>query len=381
MTGSILHSLGTAVPHHRAAQTDVAEWAKRVVSAECANAPVGQELPRPVRARNEAIDRVYRASAIRERHSVVPDYTTQPSSFSLYPPNWRLEPVPSTATRMEMYRREAPPLAEEAVLRCLVRAGYEPSALSHLIVVSCTGFFAPGLDTVLATSLGLAPHVQRLAIGFMGCHAAFNAMRTADAICRADASAVVLVVCVELCSLHFQREPTMNNIVANSLFSDGAAAILIRSGRDGSAPGSLAFVDSLTRLEPDSNEQMAWTITDTGFQMTLARDVPDTLQRGIVPFVDALLERNRVRRCDVGFWAIHPGGRRIVEVVRDQLRLHADDVAPSFEVLAEQGNMSSPTVLFTLERALARRPPTGTLGVALAFGPGITLESALLRVT
>jgi predicted naringenin-chalcone synthase len=327
-----------------------------------------------------AIDRVYAASAIRSRQSVVPDYGTGPDGFTLYPPNWRLEPTPSTAARMAVYRREAPPLARRAAERCLEAVtDVKRGAVSHLVVVSCTGFFAPGLDTVLVRDLGLRRDVRRTMIGFMGCCAAFNGLRAADAICRAEANAAVLVVCVELCTIHFQHALTMNNIVANSLFADGAAAVLVTDGA--SRRGALELLDSHSVLAEDSADHMTWTVTDTGFQMFLAAQVPDTLRAGIEPFVDALLERNGVRRDDVGFWAIHPGGRRIVEVAQERLGLRPPEVEPSFEVLAEHGNMSSPTVLFVLERALARRPPAGSLGVALAFGPGVTFESALVRVT
>jgi predicted naringenin-chalcone synthase len=279
---------------------------------------------------------------------------------------------------MELYRREAPRLACRAAERCLAGVeGFAREAVTHLIVVSCTGFFAPGLDAHLVGALELRPDVHRLTVGFMGCHAAFNALRAADAICRANDDAHVLIVCVELCTIHFQRDPTLNDIVANSLFSDGAAAFLITRRP---ARGVLELLDSTSRLDTTSADQMSWTITDTGFRMMLGSEVPRTLMERVGPFVDELLGRGGWRRADVGFWAIHHGGRRIVEVVRDRLALSDAEAAPSFEVLAEHGNMSSPTIAFVLDRALRRRPDPGTLGVALAFGPGLTLESALLRV-
>jgi predicted naringenin-chalcone synthase len=253
------------------------------------------------------------------------------------------------------------------------------ASISHLIVVTCTGFFAPGVDAALVHDLGLRRDVQRTVIGFMGCYAAFNALRMASTICNADPEAVVLVVCVELCSIHFQREFSMNNVVANCLFSDGAGAALVTSEPEGAARGVLELVDSHTCIEVDSETQMTWTISDSGFRMALAPEVPDTLRRGIDPFVATLLGKAGVRRTDVRFWAVHPGGRRIVEAVRDELDLAEEDVAPSFEVLGECGNMSSPTILFVLERCLARRRAPGSLGVALAFGPGLTLESLLVR--
>jgi predicted naringenin-chalcone synthase len=281
---------------------------------------------------------------------------------------------------MAVYRREAPPLARQAVDRCMAAAPHvSVAAISHLIVVTCTGFFAPGLDILLQRELGLRPDVQRQVIGFMGCYGAFNGLRAARAACLADPEACALVVCVELCSIHFQQEMTMNNLVANCLFADGAAAALVTNEPAGSGRGLLALEDSYTVVEEDSLDQMTWAITDTGFQMTLGPDVPNTLRDGVGPFVDALLGRNGLARDRVGFWAVHPGGRRIVEAVQERLRLEDADLEPSYGVLADHGNMSSPTVLFVVERCLERRPKAGTRGVALAFGPGLTLESFLLR--
>jgi predicted naringenin-chalcone synthase len=368
-----VQAIGTAVPPHQAPQLDVARWARRVAESQF-------DDEREAKRAGAAVERIYRNSAIRRRSSVVADFVAEPEAFEFFPPWWRLEPEPSTAARMELYRREAPPLALAAARACLARAPHVPlSSVSHLVVVTCTGFFAPGLDAMLVKAIGLRPDTQRTVVGFMGCYAAFNALRAASAICASDPEAVVLVVCVELCSIHFQREFTMNNVVANCLFSDGAAAALVTSEPEGSRRGVVELVDSYTRIEDDSEAQMTWTVTDTGFQMALSPDVPDTLERGIEPFVGTLLGRNRVARDRVGFWAVHPGGRRIVEVVRERLGLSEAAVGPSFDVLAEFGNMSSPTILFVLERCLGARPAPGTLGVALAFGPGLTLESMLLR--
>jgi alpha-pyrone synthase len=370
-----VQAIGTAVPRYRAPQRDVAVWAKQVARAQ----HEGDE--REARRAETVVERVYRNSAIQSRGSVVPDYVAEPDAFEFYPPTWRLDPAPTTAARMEIYRREAPPLARAAAEACLARAPHVPrAAVTHLVVVTCTGFFAPGLDVQLVGELGLRSDVKRLIVGFMGCYAAFNALRAAASTCAEDPEAVVLVVCVELCSIHFQNAFTMNNVVANCLFSDGAAAALVTSEPEGSERGLFDIVDSHTRVEADTEAQMTWTVTDTGFQMGLAPDVPDTLQRAIEPFVAELVGRNALSRADVALWAVHPGGRRILEVVRDRLQLAEHDMAASFEVLAGHGNMSSPTILFVLERRLARGARAGDLGVALAFGPGLTLESILFRV-
>ncbi len=372
MRRTFVGAIGTAVPSYRAPQAQVAEWAKRVAREQFDDEREGRRAA-------GAVERIYRNSAIHQRSSVLGDFVASPEEFDFFPPNWRLDPEPSTAARMELYRREAPGLAQRAAESCLAKSDVPRRAISHLVVVTCTGFFAPGVDAALVGSLGLRPDVKRTIVGFMGCYAAFNALRAADSICRSDPEAVVLVVCVELCSIHFQGRFSMNNVVANCLFSDGAAAALVTSAPEASRSGVLEIVDSYSRIEPDSESQMTWTVTDTGFQMALAPEVPDTLRSGISPFVGTLLGMNGARKDDIGFWAVHPGGRRIVEVVREELSIDEDSVAPSYEVLSEFGNMSSPTILFVLERCLLRRPATDSLGIALAFGPGLTLESMLFR--
>lgn len=372
-----IRAIGTAVPRFRAPQSEVAAWAKRVAIEQ--TGPVVADA-RDARRAQAAIERVYRSSAIESRSSVVPDYVAEPADFTFYPQTWSLSPAPTTSERMEVYRREAPPLALSAAQACLDRAPeVRPSDVTHLVVVTCTGFFAPGLDTLLAKDLNLRPDVERTVVGFMGCYAAFPALRAATAACASRDDAVVLVVCVELCSIHFQNELTMDNVIANCLFSDGAAAALVTTQKPDTGRSALRIVDSYTRIEEDTESQMTWTVIDTGFQMTLSAEVPGTLERAIAPFADILLERNGLTRGDVGFWAVHPGGRRIIDAVRDRLELTRDDVAASYGVLARCGNMSSPTILFVLESTLESSARPGDLGVALAFGPGLTLESMLLE--
>jgi predicted naringenin-chalcone synthase len=384
MREATIQAIGTALPRYRGRQSDAAEFFKKVAEAAVAGEAApgnggGGARRGDARAAHAAIDRIYRRSAIESRQSVLEDYLREPADFSFFPRNWALHPSPSTGARMELYKSEAPPLARAAAERCLSRAPHvDRRAITHLIVVTCTGFFAPGLDIVLARELGLRPDVQRQIIGFMGCYGAFNGLRAARAVCRSEPDAVALVVCVELCTIHFQQELTMDNFVANCLFSDGAAAALVTSGERG--PGVLELVDSYTLVEDDSLDQMTWTVTDTGFRMTLTAEVPETLRARAGPFVETLLARNGCTLRDVGFWAVHPGGRRIVEAVQERLDLPDDAVAPSYGVLADHGNMSSPTILFVLDRCLERRPPPGAIGVAMAFGPGLTLESFLVRV-
>src|SRR5688572_22307234 len=212
---------------------------------------------------------------------------------------------------MAIYRREAVPLAKKTAVRALARASIDPRAVSHLIISTCTGFFAPGPDIELGLALGLRPDVQRTVIGFMGCYAGINAIRTADQIVRADPSATVLQVSVELCSLHLQRESTMKMLIANMLFGDGAAAAIY--GAEGSP---IAIRGTASRVEADSLDRMRWEIGDHGFVMHLSADIPEHPERGADSFVRQLMDASGVTdRESIAGWAIHPGGRRILEAI------------------------------------------------------------------
>jgi predicted naringenin-chalcone synthase len=259
-----------------------------------------------------------------------------------------------------------------------------PEEITHVVAVTCTGFFAPGLDIMLVKRLGLPAATRRAVIGFMGCYAAFNGLRVADGFCKSHPGARVLLVCAELCTLHFQVTDSMEDAVINSLFSDGAAAAVLSSVDSEAADGKLVYVDNASLLDDDSEAHMTWDIGDTGFNMGLSRRVPAVIGSRVGPFLQTLLERNGLATADVDFWAIHPGGRAIVERTQEILGLTDDQVFDSLEVLRLNGNMSSPTILFVLERLLRRRREKADsarlrTALAMAFGPGLTLEACLLR--
>ena len=248
--------------------------------------------------------------------------------------------------------------------------------ITHVIAVSCTGFFAPGLDIELVKRLGLPPTTQRTVVGFMGCYAAFNALRVAHSFCQSRPDARVLIVCAELCTLHFQVSDSLESVVVNSLFSDGAAAAVVSARPAEEAAGQLAYVDGAARLDDDSMDAMTWDIGDTGFLMGLSSRVPDVIAQHLPAYLDRLLGPHDLTPDDIGFWAIHPGGRAVVEKARDVMHLPDEAVHDSLEVLRLHGNMSSPTILFVLKRILERGDQPGP-GVAMAFGPGLTIEGAL----
>jgi predicted naringenin-chalcone synthase len=276
---------------------------------------------------------------------------------------------------MQRYAEEVLPLAGAAAEQALDNAAIPPAAITHLVTVSCTGFFAPGLDIGLIKRLGLPPTVGRLHVGFMGCHGALNALRAAQAWVDADPAAVVLVCAAELCSLHFRYGCDPDTLVANALFADGAAALVGRSSAAGDDAWRMVAAGSC--LMPDAEDGMTWRIGNHGFQMTLSPRVPDLIAAHLRPWLEGWLASRGRRLEDLNSWAVHPGGPRILTSVARALGLPETTFATSAEILAECGNMSSPTVLFILQRLQqqgARRPC-----LALGFGPGLVAEAALLE--
>ena len=360
---TIIRSIATANPSLRGSQKDAAAFMERVTS-----------IPQGIRKR---IPRIYEQSAIDYRYSCIDDYTREVDDFEFFPRSQDLKPAPSTSKRNVKYRDSAIPLAEKVATEALADAGVERADVTHVIAVSCTGFFAPGLDIELVKRLGLPSDAQRTFIGFMGCYAAFNGLRVAHSFCASNPDAVVLLVCVELCTLHFQVDDTLESAVVNALFSDGAAAAVVQAVPEGEADGGLAYIEGRAALHEDSMEDMTWEVGDTGFMMGLSSRVPHVIAGELPGYLDALLGSHDLTPDDVGFWAIHPGGKAIVDKAKDVLRLSDDDVSDSLEVLRLHGNMSSPTILFVLKRMLERR--TKEYGVALAFGPGLTIEGALFQ--
>ena len=274
------------------------------------------------------------------------------------------------------------PLAVTAAQNCLRQLPEVAlSSITHLVTVSCTGMYAPGLDIELVQALGLQGSVKRTCINFMGCYAAVNALKLADACCRADVHARVLIVSVELCTLHFLKSPKKDGVVSNALFGDGAAAALVQA-RPATTGPSLALAVFHCGLEPDGREDMAWHITDVGFEMTLSSYVPKLIQRGIGHLTEGLLANLPVQRADIRHYAIHPGGRRILEVIEKELGLTHVDNCHAYQVLRDYGNMSSATVLFVLRDLLRTLTPAqaGEGVLSFAFGPGLTLEAMLLQI-
>ena len=366
---SYLGAIGTATPAHRLAQPVIADFMAGALELD-------EGGTRKLRA-------LYRVSGIEHRYSVLADYGRANGDYDFFPNTPGLEPFPTVAQRMAAYRREALPLALAAVRDSLRQAsGIEAASLTHLITVSCTGMYAPGLDIELVAALGLPLHVRRTCVNFMGCYAAVNALRLADSIVRADPAARVLVVSVELCTLHFQKSHDPDHLVSNALFGDGAAAALVLGQPLPGPTPCLALQAFHCGLAPEGTKDMAWHIGDFGFEMTLSGYVPALIERGIGQLLAGLLQDLPVQREDIRHFALHPGGRKILEAIEKALNLSRDDNRHAYRVLREFGNMSSATVLFVLHELLGTvaAADTGAPVLSCAFGPGLTMEAMLLKI-
>lgn len=276
---------------------------------------------------------------------------------------------PSTAARMQRYEQVAPDLAAKAVER--LELGGDAGRVTHLIVVSCTGVSAPGLDFDLVTRFGLKSSVERTMVAFMGCYAAINGLKLARHIVRSEPEAKVLLVCLELCTLHLKETDDLEQVLTFSVFGDGCAAALV-SGE----PAGLALESFHAALAPGTADQISWTIRDLGFDMVLAGTVPTEIGHALRAGVADILVGRPVG--DIDLWAVHPGGRSVLDAVETGLELAPDSLADSREVLRANGNMSSATILFVLQRMM-RTASKGLTGCAMAFGPGLVAETMMFR--
>lgn len=325
------------------------------------------------------LQRVYAGSGIHTRSSVLlteddPDYS---NVQAFYRPRTGPDDLgPTTSQRMALYAQHAPPLALAAAQRALDVSGIAARAITHLLPVTCTGFFAPGLDSCLIDRLHLRPDIGRLQLGFMGCHGAFNALSVARQIALANRSARILVCCVELCTLHLAYGFDPQKIVANALFADGAAAAVVGAPSGAGAGAPLLIQDASSLLVPDSLDAMTWRIGDHGFAMTLSPRIPDLVRQHVPAWIEQFLDRHQLTVGDIAHYAIHPGGPKVLTACADALGLSHDVLAHSRQILHDYGNMSSATILFVLESLLAAGISGPTL--AVGFGPGLMAEGLLL---
>ncbi len=353
-------SIGTAVPDCLHKQSDILDFMERVYALNNAD--------------KRKLTFLYRQAGIETRYSVIPDYSLPAAGWKFYSPTENLEPFPNLEQRMDWFRQHAASLSMRAIVPCVEK--FPTTEITHLITVSCTGMSAPGLDLELMELLKLPSTTFRTSVNFMGCYAAIHALKMADAFCKSEKNANVLIVCTELCTLHFQKEHTIDNITSSMLFADGAAAVLVSS--DPQSEGlSIDHFYSMVSLK--GKRDMAWEFSSTGFLMTLSSYVPDLIEDNFEALTEGALVSAGLSKEMITHWCIHPGGRKILEAVHNSLGFTNGQLQKSYDVLKNYGNMSSATVLFVLQKImddLKKNEPARIFGAA--FGPGLTMETFIL---
>ncbi len=353
---STITSIATCVPGFKYSQNELCSFAEKIYTRA------------PTDARK--IRFLYAHSGIEERYSVIPDFNKEPKDYSFFSPTENLEPDTSVEKRMEWYEREALKISKAAVLDCM-EGKIKVEDITHLITVSCTGMSAPGLDLQLMETLNLPKNIVRTSVNFMGCYAAIHAMKLADAFCRSEKNANVLVVCTELCTIHFQKEPTQDNITSSLLFSDGCAAMLIQSQPKEKGIRINSFYSELFE---EGKKDMSWNIASNGFQMTLSPQIPHFIKLHFADVVQNALKRIQTNTEKITSWCVHPGGKKILETVSESMHLQNDALENSYDILKNYGNMSSATIVFVLKKLLDKKE-ISPLIFGAAFGPGLTIET------
>ena len=349
-------SIATAVPQYGHAQKDILGFMEDMYKL---NAPDSRKLAY-----------LYKQSGIEKRYSVIPDYTLPRDQWEVFPNDDREEFL-LLDERMKLYRENALPLTLKAARNCM--DGYLSSnQITHLITVSCTGMSAPGLDLQLAECLRLPADIFRTSVNFMGCYAAVHALKLAKLICDTSPKANVLIAVTELCTLHFQKEFNADNAASSLLFADGSAAILVSASMKGRSV--LRLKNFHSQIIYKGKADMSWELSSKGFLMSLSSYIPDIIQQDISALLQNVLQANQLNQEDITHWCIHPGGKKILDAIEQQLKLDPCDLRFSRKVMANFGNMSSPTILFVLKEILETEKDIGHI-FGVAFGPGLTMET------
>jgi len=357
-----IRSIGTAVPPFKHEQDKILAFMSRIYA-------FNEKERRTLRY-------LYRQSGIAYRYSVLPDYTREPGEWTFYPPAENLEPFPSLEKRMEIFNRESVDLSARAIQDC-IEGQLDVQEITHLITVTCTGLSAPGLDLQLIERLNLPKNIFRTSVNFMGCYAAIHALKIADSLCSQDPDANVLIVCTELCTLHFQQQPSIDNITSSLLFGDGSAAVLMSGATNGKT--GIPLIGFYGEVIPRGKKDMSWQLSSTGFAMTLSGYVPELIEEDFDMLVNRALMRYGVSRDEVTHWSIHPGGRKILEAIQASLSIPKEKLDVSYRILRDYGNMSSSTILFVLKEIISGLDQTQSSTIfGAAFGPGLTMETFIL---
>ncbi len=324
---------------------------------------------------SDQVHQIYQNSAISTRHSILEDYGKQRGDWEFWGNDYPYS-IPGTSQRNALYKQEAPALASRASQGALQNWGGKPSEITHVISISCTGVMAPGIEFLLIKQLGLQPTVRRLGINMMGCFGAFKGLEIANAIAKENPHHRILVVCTELCSLHLQADQSHDTLLANALFADGAAAVIVGNKPHANETPLFSIIGNHSLSLDNTLDKMSWEVGDQGFFMHLSSYVPPLIKRHVQSLVTPLLkDKASIEECD---WPIHPGGKSILHAIERALNLKEHQTKASWEVLRNYGNMSSATFLFVLEN-LFQQKSTNQWAVGIGFGPGLSMEGILLQ--
>ena len=357
-------SIATAVPQYKHEQTSILTFMQNVY------------------AMNEVDKRkmkfLYHQSGINTRYSVLPDYGLPANDWSFYPATENLEPFPNLELRMKWFNKAAPKLSIDAIEKCIDNK-INKDEITHLITVTCTGMSAPGLDLQVMEAMDLPNNIFRSSVNFMGCYAAIHALKLADAFCKNDKNAKVMVVCTELCTLHFQKENSTDNITSSLLFGDGSAAVLVM--HDDDKLDGLRIKDFYSEVAFKGKKDMSWGLSSSGFLMTLSGYIPDLIEEDFNSLTENALQHASYNKEDISHWCVHPGGKKILSSIQKSIDIPIEALQHSYNVLRDNGNMSSPTILFVLKEIMnemenSENKKANILGAA--FGPGLTLETFIL---
>lgn len=360
---SKITAIATSVPQYSQQQMEIFE----VVKSAHAHTPEEER----------ALRFLYKSSGIHTRYSVVPDFNAANDETKIFYKDDTSGRVERLEQRLEIYEEHAIELCKGAITKC-INEKINAEEITHLITVSCTGMQAPGIDLSIIKELGLKNNIYRTSVNFMGCYAAIHGLKHAYYIAEKEPDAKVLVVCVELCTLHFQKDKTIDNITSTIIFSDGAAAVLVEGAN--SEREGWKIKDFYSEISFEGVKDMAWKISSDGFLMTLTNAVPDILEQKCDKVISDALRHYGLDKNDVTSWCVHPGGKRILEAIERGTDISKSDLKNSYDILYNYGNMSSPTILFVLEQIMNRAKNDRTIKntVGMAFGPGLTLETFYL---
>ncbi len=356
-------SIGTAVPKYRTEQCVILEFMHAAYDNDVAS---------------RKLNALFTHSGINSRYSAIPDFDKSKGEHVFF------NETPNTVTvknRLDIFEEKAIPLAIEAITNAFkkIHTTIGSFGITHLITVSCTGLSAPGIDSMLIGQLNLPDDIYHTSVNFIGCNAAFHALKIADMIVKTDDKAKVLIVCVELCTLHFQPKNDHDNLLSNTIFGDGAAAVIITSGsfENSHTQKSLTINGFYSLLLNKGKNLMGWNVTPINFEMILDAKIPEFIGNEIGNVLEKASKKLNIAPGTITNWAIHPGGKKIVDTIKKQLQLSDKDVQFSYKVLEEYGNMSSPTILFVLNELMQEKHNKGETIFSLGFGPGLSIETAL----